>query len=38
MDIKGTVFDILPLRSGVSQSGKEWKSIDVIIDTGVKYK
>ena len=34
MEVKGTVKSILPLESGVSKSGKEWKKQSILIDTG----
>ena len=37
MDIHGKINKILPLESGVSKAGKEWKKQSVLIDTGDEY-
>lgn len=37
MDIKGKVIHILPLQSGVGQSGKEWKKQEFVIETQDQY-
>ena len=34
MEVTGTVKSILPLESGISKSGKEWKKQSILIDTG----
>jgi len=31
MEIKGTIVKILPLKSGTSKAGNEWKKRDVVI-------
>lgn len=33
MELKGKVFQILPLREGTSQSGKAWRALTVIVET-----
>lgn len=33
MELQGKIIKLLPLRSGVSQSGKEWQSLDAVLET-----
>ena len=37
MEITGKVIFILPLRSGISKNGKEWKSQEFVIETDGQY-
>src|SRR5690554_4894763 len=37
MTIKGKIKQILPVESGTSKSGKEWKKQSFVIDTGDQY-
>ena len=38
MEIKGRIFQVLPLQSGVSQaSGREWKKQEYVLETGDQY-
>lgn len=37
MDIQGIITEILPIKSGVGKSGKEWKSQDYILQTEGQY-
>tara|TARA_R100000995_G_scaffold18009_1_gene7275 strand:- start:838 stop:1179 length:342 start_codon:yes stop_codon:yes gene_type:complete len=37
MEIKGTIVKILPLQSGTSKAGNEWKKQDVILQQFDKY-
>tara|TARA_R100001443_G_scaffold101091_1_gene108853 strand:- start:2526 stop:2903 length:378 start_codon:yes stop_codon:yes gene_type:complete len=37
MEIHGKIKEILPLESGVSKAGNEWKKQSVLIDTGDDY-
>jgi len=37
MEVTGTVKSILPLESGISKSGKEWKKQSIVIDTGGEF-
>lgn len=38
MEIKGKIFQVLPLQSGVSQSsGREWKKQEYILETAEQY-
>lgn len=31
-ELTGTLIKVLPIKSGVSQSGKEWQSLDFVIE------
>jgi hypothetical protein len=37
MELQGKIIKILPLRSGVSQSGKAWQSLDAVLETQGQY-
>jgi len=37
MEVNGKLVKKLPLESGVSKSGKEWKKQSVVIDTGGEF-
>ncbi len=37
MEIKGKISKILPLETGISNAGKEWKKQTVVIDTGDEF-
>ena len=37
MEIQGKIIKILPVRSGVSQSGKAWQSLDAVLETTGQY-
>jgi len=37
MELKGKIIKLLPLRSGVSQSGKAWQSLDAVLETDGTY-
>lgn len=37
MTIRGTIEQILPVESGTSKAGKEWKKQNVILNTGGEY-
>ena len=37
MEITGKVIFILPLRSGISKNGKEWKSQEFVIEIPGNY-
>jgi hypothetical protein len=38
MEIKGKISKILPLQSGISNAGKEWKKQEVILKQFDKYE
>jgi hypothetical protein len=38
MEIKGKISKILPLQSGISNAGKEWKKQEVILKQLDKYE
>lgn len=33
MEIKGKIIEVLPLQSGVSQAGKQWKKQEFVVET-----
>jgi hypothetical protein len=37
MEIKGRITNILPIKSGVSQGGKEWSNQTIAIETEGQY-
>lgn len=37
MEIQGKITDILPIKSGVSQAGKEWSNQTIAIQTEGEY-
>ena len=37
MELKGKIIKLLPLRSGVSQSGKAWQSLDAVSEVPGQY-
>ncbi|MEG1643865.1 MAG: DUF3127 domain-containing protein [Bacteroidales bacterium] len=37
METKGKIVHLLPLQSGTSQSGKEWKKQEFIVETQEQY-
>lgn len=37
MELVGKIIKILPVRSGVSQSGKAWQSLDAVLETQGQY-
>ena len=38
MEIRGKIFQVLPLQSGVSQSsGREWKKQEYVLETNDQY-
>ena len=37
MEIQGKIIKILPVRSGVSQSGKAWQSLDAVLEVPGQY-
>jgi hypothetical protein len=37
MEIKGRITNILPIKSGVSQAGKEWSNQTIAIETEGEY-
>ena len=37
MELQGKIIKILPLRSGVSQSGKAWQSLDAVLEVPGQY-
>ena len=37
MELKGKVIQLLPLQSGTSQAGKEWKKQEFVIETHEQY-
>jgi hypothetical protein len=37
MKIEGTLKHILEMKSGVSQQGREWKSLDVVVEIPGRY-
>jgi len=34
---EGTLVEILPEQSGVSKAGKEWRTVDFIVESGGQY-
>lgn len=38
MDIQGTCIQVMPLESGVSKGGKEWRKLSFVIEYGDQYK
>ena len=37
MQTKGTIIEVLPVKTGTSADGKEWKKITFVIETKEKY-
>lgn len=37
MELQGRIIKLLPLRSGVSQSGKAWQSLDAVLEMPGQY-
>ena len=37
MKVKGKISKILPVKSGISKTGKEWKKQSFVIDNGDQY-
>ena len=37
MEIKGKIIAVLPIKSGTSKSGKEWRSQEYVIETEGQY-
>ena len=37
MEIKGKIITVLPIKSGTSKSGKEWRSQEYVIETEGQY-
>lgn len=37
MEIKGRIFQVLPLQSGTSKSGNEWRKQEYILETDAQY-
>lgn len=37
MEIKGRIIQILPLQSGMSKAGNEWKKQEYILETDAQY-
>jgi len=37
LSVKGTIKQILPIESGTSKAGKDWKKQHFILDTGDQY-
>lgn len=37
MELKGKVIQLLPLQSGTSQAGKEWKKQEFVVETHEQY-
>lgn len=35
--VEGTIINVLPMQSGTSKAGKEWKKQEFVIDTGGNY-
>lgn len=38
MEIKGKISKILPLETGISKAGKEWKKQDVVLKQFDKFE
>ena len=37
LEIEGRIFSILPLQSGTSKAGNEWKKQDFVLETETQY-
>lgn len=37
MEVTGIITKIMPIKEGVSKSGKEWKSMDFLLDSKEKF-
>jgi hypothetical protein len=37
MEIQGKLIQVLPIESGTSKSGKDWKQQTIIVETGDQY-
>ncbi len=37
LTVKGKIIKVLPIESGTSKAGKEWKKQGFVVDTGAQY-
>jgi hypothetical protein len=37
LKINGKIVSILPIETGTSKAGKEWKKMNFVVDTGAQY-